>query len=225
MKKTIITLASLATLAVSANAQTSAGTQDTTITWTDLRWNSLIGGTYDTLTSGYGNIGTFDLGNIDSSLSGITATINLSTNDSTGSSSVFLGSASGSYRSGHSRIDIAFSSPVDIRREQFNTVAFSTGETETFTAAGGIDYLEWETGVNGSLVNGVGTISAGSTPASSEVYAEAYATTGFSLEWDDSINPSTQNFRLEIAASSVPEPSSTALLGLGGLALVLRRKK
>ena len=39
--------------------------------------------------------------------------------------------------------------------------------------------------------------------------------------WDDSLEAIVLTFNI----NAVPEPSSTALLGLGGLALMLRRKR
>ena len=35
----------------------------------------------------------------------------------------------------------------------------------------------------------------------------------------------SRDFRFSVAGTAVPEPSSAALLGLGGLALILRRRK
>ena len=39
------------------------------------------------------------------------------------------------------------------------------------------------------------------------------------------INTSSRDFRFSVTGTAVPEPSSVALLGLGGLALILRRRK
>jgi len=39
------------------------------------------------------------------------------------------------------------------------------------------------------------------------------------------ITSTNERFYLQVAPASVPEPSSTALLGLGGLALLARRKR
>lgn len=53
--------------------------------------------------------------------------------------------------------------------------------------------------------------------------------TGLQIVAHDTVNPAANYFTLyevEAAAiAAVPEPSSTALLGLGGLALILRRRK
>ena len=53
---------------------------------------------------------------------------------------------------------------------------------------------------------------------------------GFSVNTDNlqvqiTATPSSHTMISEVSVASVPEPSSTALLGLGGLALLLRRKK
>ena len=48
-----------------------------------------------------------------------------------------------------------------------------------------------------------------------EAFANKFVDTS---NWD-------QHFEADFTVSSVPEPSSTALLGLGGLALILRRRK
>ena len=49
--------------------------------------------------------------------------------------------------------------------------------------------------------------------------------TGFTVRYNDIHQNHSADFRITDTFSAVPEPSSTALLGLGGLALVLRRKK
>lgn len=53
---------------------------------------------------------------------------------------------------------------------------------------------------------------------------------GNTLKLEHVLDPDTQGFRMEewsfqLSVSAVPEPSSTALLGLGGLAFMLRRKR
>ncbi len=62
-----------------------------------------------------------------------------------------------------------------------------------------------------------------------------YNTTGFAFSgsiddvqiYDEALSASDATFLLNNAGTAVgvPEPSSTALLGLGGLALILRRRK
>ncbi|HCI92814.1 MAG TPA: hypothetical protein DHV60_09740 [Verrucomicrobiales bacterium] len=79
-----------------------------------------------------------------------------------------------------------------------------------------------ETSVDVTGLNGAGTWDLDQTTSFVATGTEAGQTLGIALqtigtqvEWD--------NVRLDIAP--VPEPSSAALLGLGGLALILRRRK
>jgi len=209
---------------ISSVTAQSLGTQDTSINWTDFRWNSIIGSTYNTssIGNGYGNLGTFDLGSLDSSLAGIDVTIDISTTHP--NASLFLGGASGSYRVGFSEIVLTFSQPVDLRREHLNGgVAFSTGESETYNSNTGISYMEWtDNNITANL--GTGTFQAGGSTSVQRISAETYGTTMFSMSWDDTINPSTQNFRVEIGLP-IPEPTSISFLGLGGIALLGFRKR
>jgi len=73
---------------------------------------------------------------------------------------------------------------------------------------------------------GVGALSVDATAIGSDTFANQYATfritdpSAAAHQWD--IADATPTLTI---VSPVPEPSSTALLGLGGLALVLRRRK
>ena len=70
-----------------------------------------------------------------------------------------------------------------------------------------------------------GTINSGTNRA---VATGTYAAGPANITYDWTIDDATKNSRVggfTVAATPVPEPSSTALLGLGALALVLRRRK
>jgi hypothetical protein len=80
-------------------------------------------------------------------------------------------------------------------------------------------------GYNGGLTNltGSGTISGEinlSGYALSDLSDYEYLAVAFAFDFDEAATIEISNFSV-----AVPEPSSTALLGLGGLALMLRRKR
>jgi len=185
------------------------GVQDTAVNWIDFRFNTLIGGTYDTNTSGFGVIGTFDLGNLSPSLAGITATLTLTTTEP-GVSRVFLGAASGTFSNGQAQLEITFSAPVDFRREQSAGVAFGGGEIEVHTSDVGIHFSSAGAGINHVPDTGAGvaTFDAIGIPAAiAPVFAETYGTTAYTFSWDDNEGLAlTQNFRLEIG--ELPRASS-----------------
>jgi hypothetical protein len=50
-------------------------------------------------------------------------------------------------------------------------------------------------------------------------------TAGTDVLWMQNVNATGTDGDVRLVAAVVPEPSTTALLGLGGLALILRRKR
>jgi hypothetical protein len=103
-----------------------------------------------------------------------------------------------------------------------------TGEFRLYGSTLGFDtaLAGAETSVAVTGANGAGTWDLDQTTSFVATATEAGQTLGIALhtvgtqvEWD--------NVRLDVVAApvAVPEPSTTALLGFGGLALILRRRK
>lgn len=70
-----------------------------------------------------------------------------------------------------------------------------------------------------------GTIDAGDTAATARIAMNASTIAGGLRNAPTGGIASAQDGMMNIQVNNVPEPSSTALLGLGGLALILRRRK
>ena len=104
--------------------------------------------------------------------------------------------------------------------------------TETYNLFTGLDNAGGNTSgsnawaYNGGNTNltGMGTISGEINLATHGTYTDLsdyeYLAVAFAFDFDEAATVEISNFTL-----AVPEPSSTALLGLGGLALMLRRKR
>jgi hypothetical protein len=81
-----------------------------------------------------------------------------------------------------------------------------------------IDYAALNTATNGSSTNEWQQFTA-------DVPSDATTLT-FSVDASFNTNKEVMWFdNLTITGTAVPEPTTTALLGLGGLALILRRRK
>lgn len=86
----------------------------------------------------------------------------------------------------------------DLTVEQYANTGNVVGALSPVGSATGLSYM------NGSVVNGDSVNS-------------------FTLDGANTMTDFFDNF--EVTGTAIPEPSSTALLGLGGLALILRRRK
>lgn len=88
-----------------------------------------------------------------------------------------------------------------------------------------------------SVSNGEASLSAGNSLKvvypSTVTYIGAFVTGNAFIDDDSAVEPQTVKYTAlengvgveDIRFEAVPEPSSTALLGLGGFALILRRRK
>ncbi|WP_324028156.1 Ig-like domain-containing protein [Maribacter sp. BPC-D8] len=196
------------------------GAQDTSISWIDFQWNSIIGNTYWSGRSGsdneWGLIGTFDLGSLNVNLAGITVTITSVSNEPD-DARLYMGAAAGSLLGGHAGFILEFSEPVDIRREAIAGVAFSSGEIETYQSNSQMHYVNADTPASVLVTtddgSGYASIEANGSGGSSPILAESYGTTYFYMDWDDNITPSTQQFRMEIG--EFPRVSTTDTDGDG----------
>lgn len=105
------------------------------------------------------------------------------------------------------------------------------GDQLTWTFSGGLDaaidkstqymFVSASDAVAGTVGNGLGNlIGGGYELATNDPYAggDSLRGNGGNTGWD-------QDFELKTNTVAVPEPSSSALLGLAGLALILRRRK
>ncbi|QWX84635.1 Ig-like domain-containing protein [Cellulophaga sp. HaHaR_3_176] len=179
--------------------------QDTAVSWIDFQFNSVIGSTYwSGRSSGdneWGLIGTFDLGSLNANLAGITVTMTSISNEPDDARQ-YLGGPSGSFLGGHSGLLLQFSEPVDFRREAVGGVAFSTGEIERYQSDSQMHYVYGDTPASVTVTtddgSGIASIQSNGSGGSSAIVAESYGTTAYYIDWDDNINPSTQQFRMEI---------------------------
>lgn len=78
-------------------------------------------------------------------------------------------------------------------------------------------------GVSNAYVDGTTDKTQATSGNSLETVYDTAANTGAALDANGSWRAEGWNF--SVSVDTVPEPSSTALLGLGGLALILRRRK
>ncbi len=179
--------------------------QDTSVSWIDFTFNTLIGSAYwSGRSSGdneWGLIGTYDLAALSPNLAGITVTIT-SFSDEPDDARLYMGAASGSVLGGHAGFLLEFSKPVDIRREATAGVAFSSGEIETYVSDSQMHYVTSGTPANAVATtddgSGTAQIEATASGGSSAILAESYGTTSYRFDWDDNITPSTQQYRMEI---------------------------
>ena len=98
--------------------------------------------------------------------------------------------------------DIQLTSGDGTQRDTTWSITTGTGDASTFTATA-------------ASTSGIGSWST-VAPAGGNIVITGTFTA------DSAFNTSTINF---VSLTAIPEPSSTALLGLGGLALMLRRSK
>ena len=94
--------------------------------------------------------------------------------------------------------------------------------------------LQWFVTVDGGLEQEYGTEQVGQTGAfATDTFSESISGAS-SVKFEFRLDNATGNGNIhfndiqingDIVTAAVPEPSSTALLGLGGLALILRRRK
>lgn len=121
-----------------------------------------------------------------------------------------LGSVVASSQAG---IDVAAAAQGDIMTWNFNSESLSSS-TQYFYAF----YTD---------TSGNGSIGAGDTAAVARIWDSKETTITGELRNAPSggISTSGEAAYISISVDAVPEPSTTALLGLGGLALILRRRK
>ena len=212
-----------------AQAQSSWGTQDTSINWNGFNWATLGVGGYDTNASGFGVVGTnLDLSLIDPTLLGITVDISVAKADTNANTRwrTSPGTDLSSALFGGTEIKFSFSQPVAFRRvSTAGAVAFGPGEIETYASNSGIDYL-----AQGGTLNlvGPGSIDAISpTPGGSFfITAEDYSTTEFAVRWDDDEGViSNQAIHFQIGSVAVPEPAAAGLIVILAMGLGIRRRR
>lgn len=126
------------------------------------------------------------------------------------------------------------------QRVRFNGDTTGTGNTKTalftisdvtLTSAGSVDswnFVSVDRFDNGGgdnwNVNGETISAAGNTVALTTGKSPSLSVAAIDNAPDGNGNSRLEGFQIEFV-TTVPEPSSTALLGLGGLALLLRRRK
>ena len=213
-------------LTSNSQAQSSWGTQDTSINWVGFNWRDLGVGGFDTNSDGFGTVGSgLNLGAIDPDLAGLTVDVEVSRSDSSTNSRWIAsnGTTLSSALSGGILLEFTFSGPVAFRRTPISAVAFGIGEIETYKSSS-LDYMEQ--GGNFNLVDGVSidAIAAG-TSGSFDLSVEDYNTTFFSVNWDDDVGSAlTQALHFEIGVA-VPEPVSGMVLSPLVCGIFLRRRR
>ena len=210
MKNTIITIASVAALALSANAQFVAISPADLGVTTD---GQSVNGTYD-VSALFGEVaGTHSL-SIGGTATATTGGVSFDLTDS----------ANGV---GDGLISLSFSDPALFRLRQGGN--FGIGETQTFLGGSGsisststvpTDFRQ----SNNSVQNISGISAQYGSPVAGTVIYDTLATTAVSSRVVSGNPGGTNNFNFSIN-TTVPEPSSTALLGLGALGLLVRRKR
>lgn len=101
----------------------------------------------------------------------------------------------------------------------YNVALIASGDIETEFTLGGTTLTATGGSANSGFVDGV-----------SHVYFSDLTATGGEITFTTRASGGTGNgalagIQIQAITQAIPEPSSTALLGLGGLALVLRRKR
>ena len=226
---TFIAVAFSILLASQSHAQSSLGTQDTSINWTGFDWRDLGIGGYDTNSDGFGTVGTgLNLGNLNPGLQGLTVDVAVRRTDNTTNSRWIAsnGTTLSSALSGGIEVGFSFSQPVAFRRTPISGVAFGQGEIETYVSSS-LDYIEQSGNLNLTANSidaippaGLGTVS---------LSVEDYDTTFFSVTWDDNVGAAlTQALHFEIGipdVSAVPEPASLLVVSPLVCGLLLRRRR
>lgn len=203
------------------------GTQNTTIDWQTLVWQDIGAGGYDTNTSGFGSVVTnADLGSVHPSLAGILVDVSVAKTDATTNTrwSTSNGTALSTSALGGTLVTFNFSQPVAFRRVALaGSVAFGPGEIEVYTSDS-LNYMSQDGDLN--LVGGVSIDAippAGS--GSAFITVEDYATTSFTVAWDDDVGAAlTQATHFQIATAT-PEPSSLVLMFASSLLFVRFRRE
>jgi len=138
-----------------------------------------------------------------------------------------------------SRYEQASRAHVMTTSYDFNDVSWNNSDQSTTTAWGGgtIDTTggtDWESAVQATGVVGTGITTFDLTSYVVGVMDGTYSGAGEGLFFETTdatlgqvsrTQAANVSWTLDAQIITVPEPSSTALLGLGGLALVLRRKR
>ena len=214
-----------------SHAQSSWGTQDTSINWIGFNWRDLGLGGYDTNTDGFGTVVTgLDLGNLDPTLQGLTVDVSVGRTDNTTNSrwTTSNGTTLSTASLGGIQVRFSFAQPVAFRRTPLSAVSFGQGEIETYVSSS-LDYIEQSGSLNlvpGVSIDaippaGVGTVS---------LSAEDSDSTFFAVTWDDDVGTAlTQALHFEVGlpanASAVPEPASLLVLSPLACGLFLRRRR
>lgn len=133
--------------------------------------------------------------------------------------------------SGDGRGSFSFTLTADAGK----TIDISSLTMSTYrNGSGAPSQLQWFVTVDGGLEQEYGTEQVGQTGGfDTDTFSEAI-TGASSVKFEFRLDNATGNGNIhfndiqvngDIITAAVPEPSSTALLGLGGLALILRRRK
>ncbi len=236
MKNTIITLASVATLSGSAYAQT-----------VDWNVNSYSAGiSKGDILLGGADIGDFTL-QIDN-LSSATTSTAIGGSDLHGR---FRGPSSGSASADYTlgiTLDPTYTvsglvmnsvgTTFDLANPIYKSISFNGAPNATIsdgTTLSGLDYFNGL--ANGDLISSGDTLTSniganstvgwvnGTTDQWAVNFGAGTTKVGFTYITDGNVNTSNEEVIFDLNVTPVPEPSSTALLGLGALGLLVRRKR